>query len=330
MSDLIPSRFDENFRYTQIGVSDSGWSDEQLSNTESSSQSDVAPWINDFYYQTAEGMNRNKIVHSHEDWLVARSSSLGPKSRGCCDLVVAAGQTRKVFEVLENESEGSLHIRDIRVEEGATLEYFILQNHSANTTFILRHFIDVKPGAKVVVRFFHVGAKKGQHRIAARVAKNANFTVEGATKLKDAQHIDIWAESQHEGPDSRSQTTVWNVLSDSAIAVFNGMIRILQGCPKTEAYQSNKTLLLSEKSRVYTLPKLEIATDDVKCSHGASVSSLDPTQLFYLQSRGINPLQAEQMLVEAFTYPVLQFIPKHLLSPSEIEKLSLTEDIHAF
>jgi len=66
---------------------------------------------------------------------------------------------------------------------------------------------------------------------------------------------------------------------------------------------------LSDKAQVHSLPKLEIATDDVKCSHGATIASLDPQQLFYLQSRGITKDQAEKMLIEGFTRPVLEEIP---------------------
>lgn len=340
MSELIPSRKDENYRYTQIPLSSEGWASEGFSHSEIVSQdfNSFSPWTSDFYFPALRGADLRKITAPQkEEWIFLRSTfqSSGPSSavnkyRGASELVVPKGKSYKVFEFLESNSESSLLMRSIRVEEGAQLEYFVYQNQPLNHHFILRHFVDLAPKAKVNMRFFHKGSQRGQHRVSARIAKDAEFLLEGATHLEASQHVDIWAEMQHEGATSFSQTTVWNVLLDQSSAVFNGMIRILKDCPQTKAYQSNKTLLLSEKARIYTIPKLEISTDDVKCSHGASVSTLDPDQLFYLQSRGISHESAQDMLVEAFTMPVLQHIPKCLLSEHEQASLGLKGESHVF
>ena len=207
----------------------------------------------------------------------------------------------------------SLLSRHIRVPKGAQLEYFLFQETTPSQgEMVIRHFIDVEEGAEAVLRFFHMGSSKCQHRIHSRVAQDSKVVVEGATQLTHSQHVDMWIESEHLGARGRSETTVWNVLQESSSAVFNGMISIVQGCPQTQAYQSNKTLLLSEKARVHTLPKLRIATDDVKCSHGASVASLDENQLFYLKSRGIDAEEARSMLFDAFTMPILKHLPENL------------------
>jgi Fe-S cluster assembly scaffold protein SufB len=109
---------------------------------------------------------------------------------------------------------------------------------------------------------------------------------------------------------------VWMTITELVIGgkgylffLQNGNIKISHEGFRTQAFQSNKNLLLSPTAQVHTLPKLEISTDDVKCSHGASVASLDPAQLFYLESRGIRQDQAEKMLIEAYTYPVISKIP---------------------
>lgn len=320
--ELLPSKKDENYRYTQISVDGLGWESERLTNTRKIEKS-FAPWKDDFYLQALSGASNFQVeLPTSEEWSFLHSNIETAKVRGSAELLVPKGKKVKVFEFMEQVSDRSVMMRNIKVEEGAEVEYFFLQKQNLSNVFVARHFFDLAKNAKATFRFYHVGSKKGQHRIVSRVEKDAAFVLEGANRLGNAQHVDVWAESEHVGPTSHSETTVWNVLSDEAVAVFNGMIRIVQNCPQTKAYQSNKTLLLSEKARVHTLPKLEISTDDVKCSHGASVSSLDESQLFYLQSRGISKEQAQKMLVEAFTQPVLQFLPKHLISDS------LKKDFH--
>ncbi|MEZ4815893.1 MAG: SufD family Fe-S cluster assembly protein [Bdellovibrionota bacterium] len=332
-AELLPSRKDENYRYTQIAidVTDSkDWDSEKLAHT-LKSESTFTPWSNDYYLKALEGVaNLNITAPKSEEWIFLHSQGEASKIRGSAELIVPKGKHYKVFEFLEQSAEKSLFMRNVKVAEGASVEYFFLQKQNLSNTFVARHFFDLAEGAKATFRFYHAGAKKGQHRIASRVEKNASFTLEGANRLRNAQHVDIWAESEHVGATSLSNTTVWNVLTDESVAVFNGMIRILKDCPQTLAYQSNKTLMLSEKARIYTLPKLEISTDDVKCSHGASVSSLDESQLFYLQSRGIDKESGEKMLVEAFTQPVLQHLPKHLISEALQKELHVLEEQNAF
>lgn len=329
---LLTSRKDENYRYTQISLDLSeskNWENEKLTNSQKSDRPFKA-WKDDFYLKAMEGATSQISPPKSEEWVFLHSQGEGTFIRGSAELVVPKGKHYKIYEMLEHTAEKSLVMRNITVSEGASVEYFFLQKQNLSNNFVVRHFFDLAPTAKATFRFYHFGAKKGQHRISARVEKDSNFILEGANRLSDAQHVDIWAESDHVGATSRSETTVWNVLSDQAVAVFNGMIRIVQNCPQTLAYQSNKTLLLSEKARVHTLPKLEIATDDVKCSHGASVSSLDEDQLFYLQSRGIDKEGAEKMLIEAFTQPVLQYLPKHLISEAIQKELNIIGDPNAF
>lgn len=330
-AELLPSRKDENYRYTQISIEAlKGWENERLTHTQKC-DTPFSPWTSDFYLKALEGSSNVSITPpKSEEWVLIHSQGETSKLRGSAELIVPKGKSYKIFEFIEHASERSLLMRNIKVEEGANVEYYFLQKQNLSNTFIARHFFDLAKNSTATFRFYHVGAKKGQHRIASRVEKDSSFTLAGANRLSNAQHIDIWAESEHVGANSHSETTVWNVLSDEAVAVFNGMIRIVQNCPQTKAYQSNKTLLLSEKARVYSLPKLEISTDDVKCSHGASISSLDDSQLFYLQSRGINKEQGEKMLIEAFTQPVLQFLPKHLIAESLQKELNLSGDPNAF
>lgn len=203
----------------------------------------------------------------------------------------------------------------LHVEDDAYVKFFHIQDLAKQVVFADRHYISC--GSNVEVEHFtlHCGAQKGQHRVLVNCShSNTKVKCHATLKLKDKQHIDFWVDNQHFCPRTQSDTHVWNVLEDNAVGVFNGNIEINENGMLTEAYQHNKTLLLSDKARVHTMPKLEIATDDVKCSHGASIATLDEQQLFYLRSRGLSFDKAEKILINAFSFPVVSQIPvQHLL-----------------
>ncbi|MDG2991013.1 Fe-S cluster assembly protein SufD [Candidatus Synechococcus calcipolaris G9] len=110
-------------------------------------------------------------------------------------------------------------------------------------------------------------------------------------------------------PHGRSQQVHKCIVGDRARAVFNGKIDVPKAAQLTDAAQMSRTLLLSPKARVDTKPQLEIVADNVKCAHGATVSQLNPEDIFYLQSRGLDPQQAQDLLVKAFAIEQLDKIP---------------------
>lgn len=117
--------------------------------------------------------------------------------------------------------------------------------------------------------------------------------------------IDNHTLADHLMPNSHSNELYKGIVSGNANAIFNGKIFVRQDAQKTNAYQSNKNILLSDSAQVNTKPQLEIYADDVKCSHGCTVGSLDEEPLFYLRSRGLDPTQARSLLLEAFALDVL-------------------------
>ena len=123
------------------------------------------------------------------------------------------------------------------------------------------------------------------------------------------QHFDYHTLQHHAAPNAHSDLLFKGALTDRARSVFRGLIRVDEGAQLTDAYQTNRNLLLSPDSQATTLPSLEIAADDVKCSHGATVGQVDEHQLFYLTSRGLTPEQAERLLVFGFFGEVLARMP---------------------
>ena len=112
----------------------------------------------------------------------------------------------------------------------------------------------------------------------------------------------------HRHPHGTSRQLYKGVLDGKSRAVFNGKVFVRHGAQQTDAQQTNKNLLLSEEARVDTKPQLEIFADDVKCAHGAAIEQLSEDELFYLESRGINPALARNMLTYGFAEEVIERI----------------------
>ncbi len=198
---------------------------------------------------------------------------------------------------------------DVRLGKNAKLHWVIVQRHGSETQGMLRHQLRLDAGAELEITNIHLGGKKIQVREEAHLGAGASFVLEGAARGEREQHFDFWLDVQHEGRASKSRSEFSFVMADRAKAVFNGLVHIFPKAPQTEASQKCKSLLLSSKATVHAIPKLVIQTDDVKCSHGASVANVNFEQLHYLQSRGISKQEAERMIVLGFTEPVLARIP---------------------
>jgi Fe-S cluster assembly protein SufD len=110
-------------------------------------------------------------------------------------------------------------------------------------------------------------------------------------------------------PHGMTRQVQKNIADDSAHAIFNGKVFVPKAAQLTDAGQLNRNLLLSPKARVDTKPQLEIVADNVKCTHGATVSQLEDDEVFYLQSRGIDAASAQKLLVYAFAFAVIEKIP---------------------
>jgi len=123
------------------------------------------------------------------------------------------------------------------------------------------------------------------------------------------QHFDYHTLQHHAAPHAHSDLLFKGALTDRAESVFRGLIRVDEDAQLTDAYQTNRNLLLSDDCKATTLPSLEIAADDVRCSHGATVGQVDEHQLFYLTSRGLTREQAERLLVFGFFGEVLARMP---------------------
>ncbi len=123
------------------------------------------------------------------------------------------------------------------------------------------------------------------------------------------QHLDHDTQQNHLSQNTTSDLLFKGALLDQSRSVWQGMIYVAPGAMKTDGYQANRNLVLSPEARADSIPGLEILADDVRCTHGATVGKIDPTQIFYLNSRGVPTLDAEKLIVEGFFDPIMQRIP---------------------
>jgi FeS assembly protein SufD len=137
----------------------------------------------------------------------------------------------------------------------------------------------------------------------------ANCTLNGITMSKEKQHVMHRTLVEHLKPHCTSNEYYKAILDNNAKCGFHGKVIVAENAIKTQATQSNKTLLLSRSAEINTQPELEIFSDDVQCTHGATVGQLDKEALFYLQARGIDKIDAQKLLIDAFIGDILQKMP---------------------
>ncbi len=146
----------------------------------------------------------------------------------------------------------------------------------------------------------------------------ARLDLAGVYLCPGAERVDLRVLVRHATGGCSSRQLFKGIVGGTARAAFDGLIYVAPDAQKTEAYQENHTLLLSDTARVETRPQLEIYADDVQCSHGATTGYLNPDELFYLRSRGIPEAEARHLQMQAFLAPVLRRLPAEI-----------AEEIHA-
>lgn len=158
------------------------------------------------------------------------------------------------------------------------------------------------------------GAKIARHEVKAELCGEQAIAHVNAIQVVSGKTLhDLTSRIHHESPHCQSRQTVRTVLQDEGIGVFQGKILVDQKAQKTDGYQMNQALLLSDMAQMNSKPELEIYADDVRCSHGATIGALDEEQLFYLRSRGIAKEQARSILIRAFLNESLELLENQTL-----------------
>ena len=200
-------------------------------------------------------------------------------------------------------------VAELFVGDGAKLEYVSIQNLSRETWHFASHRATVGRDAELDWVAGGFGSKKGKIRIENDLAgQGGTSRVTGAYFADGSQHLDYDTLQRHIAPNTTSDFAFKGALRDKARAVWRGMIRVEEDAQKTNAYQENRNLLLSPDAHADSIPGLEIEANDVRCTHGATVSQVDREELFYCMARGLSRGEAERLIVRGFFTDVLNRI----------------------
>jgi Fe-S cluster assembly protein SufD len=200
-------------------------------------------------------------------------------------------------------------VTEIFVGDNANLDYYTLQNQHNKTTSINSVFIQQERDSVATTHTstLHGGLIRNNLNIVMN-GENAEANMYGMAFIDHKQHIDNFTQIIHAKPHCVSNQIYKNVLGDESTGAFSGQIHVARDAQKTNAFQRNNNLLLTDQATMQTKPQLIIDADDVKCSHGATVGQIDKEALFYLRARGIDEDKARLMMMNAFAHEVVQEI----------------------
>lgn len=269
---------------------------------------------------TASGANgafihvkKNKAIEKPLQIVYLTTEQPQPLWQQVRNLIVAEENAQvKIVEIHRSLSQKQVFtnsVTEVFCDKNAIVDYYKLQNDNESTALIDNTFVSQKEKSQATVHTFSFGG--------SMIRNNLNFyqqgeyltsTLKGITILKGKQHVDHYTLVNHAEPNCESHQDYKSIVDERSTNVFNGKIMVDKIAQKTNAYQQNDNILLSDKATVYTKPQLEIFADDVKCSHGCTVGELDADALFYLQTRGIPKKEGQALLMYAFANTVLETV----------------------
>ena len=224
-------------------------------------------------------------------------------------IVAEENSSATVFENFVSKNGGRYFtnsIAEIIVKDGARLHHYRVQRESKQAFHTATTAAELGRSSHYDTTSINLGAQLSRHDVSVVMDhEGAETSVDGLYMVGADQHTDTHSVIDHRQPHCNSHQLYKGILDGNGRAVFNGKVFVREGAQKTDAMQTNKNLLLSDKARVDTKPQLEIYADDVKCAHGAAVGQIDPEELFYLETRGINPELGRNLLTYGFAEEVI-------------------------
>ncbi|BCY27774.1 Fe-S cluster assembly protein SufD [Flavobacterium okayamense] len=200
-------------------------------------------------------------------------------------------------------------VTEIFAQKRAICDYYKIQNDVQSANLIDNTYIAQKQESRVAVHTFSFGGNITRNNLNFyHQGERIDSTLKGITIIGDKQHVDHYTLVHHAQPNCESHQNYKGIYGDSATGVFNGKIFVEKEAQKTDAFQQNNNILVSEKATINAKPQLEIFADDVKCSHGCTIGQLDESAMFYMQQRGIPKKEARALLMYAFTDEVMESV----------------------
>ena len=200
-------------------------------------------------------------------------------------------------------------VTEIFAQERSITDYYKIQNDVQTANLVDNTYIAQKGHSNASVHTFSFGGNITRNNLNFyHQGERIDSTLKGITIIGDKQHVDHYTLVRHATPNCESHQNYKSIFDGSSTGVFNGKIYVEKEAQKTDAFQQNNNILISEKATINAKPQLEIFADDVKCSHGCTVGQLDESAMFYMQSRGIPKKEAKALLMYAFSNEVIESI----------------------
>ncbi len=197
----------------------------------------------------------------------------------------------------------------ISVPADGAVHHHLLQDATDGAAAVHDYVIDIADGARLDFHLLNVGGKLGRVTFAVTLGKGSHFELSGAMIGGGEQVLEIVTSVTHAQPDATSGQTIRSILGQRATGNYLGSINVARDAQRTDAFQSIKAMLLDRTATANAKPELEIYADDVKCAHGATFGELDKAALFYMASRGMDPVTAKTLLLKAFVAGVFDDVP---------------------
>jgi len=208
-----------------------------------------------------------------------------------------------------HQSSFSNIVTEIHLGENASLDHYKLQNLNNSSTLISSVYFQLDTAANIESHYLSLNGGLLRNNIDLVFnGPQGNANIYGLYLMDRKQHIDNHIFIDHRYPDCTSSELFKGIMDENASGVFSGHVLVRRNAQKTNAYQSNKNILLTDTARINSKPFLEIYADDVKCSHGSTTGQLDPESMFYLRQRGIGEESARMLLMFAFADQVVRKI----------------------
>lgn len=230
-------------------------------------------------------------------------------------LIVADENARVTFidyclsETLDQESIAD-NVVELRAEDGAEIRYIQVQDWGRHVWNFQTQRAVIRQDAAVRSLTVQLGSQFSKAVIGSQlVAPGSQAEMLGLYFTDEDQFVDHHTHQNHVAPYASSDLLFKGAVKDRSRSVYNGTIRVWPKAHGTDAYQANRNLSLSPDARVDTMPRLEIGANDVRCTHGATVSKIEEEYIFYLMSRGITRTEAEKLIVDGFFDEVIERVP---------------------
>tara|TARA_B100000787_G_scaffold12305_1_gene9099 strand:- start:2922 stop:4235 length:1314 start_codon:yes stop_codon:yes gene_type:complete len=200
-------------------------------------------------------------------------------------------------------------VTEIFADKRAFVDYYKIQNDDTNASLIDNTYAEQKSNSVVSVHTFSFGGNITRNNLNFyQRGEHIDSILKGITIIEGKQHVDHHTLVHHIEPNCESHQDYKGIYDDRSTGVFNGKVVVEKEAQKTNAYQKNNNVLLSNKATINAKPQLEIFADDVKCSHGCTIGQLDDEALFYMQQRGIPKKEGRALLMFAFANTVLESV----------------------